>query len=251
VVAAWSMLKEILIGLGVLPSRYLWRNPFKIIEYEELLATVTIESSDVVLDIGCGGGPQDLLLARIAGRVVGIDVSPSEIERARGLSAIYAVGRPLEFRCTPLEAAGFARNEFDKVISFCVLEHIVNRDEVIEIISDVLRPGGQLVISVDSLATITDSRLIAKHRADHAVRTYFTAPGLRTLLEVHGFRDVRIWPVFRSPYARRLFEAGIDREFRFDRYRKFWTLARLKIAERRHRGAESGMFLCATAVKPA
>jgi SAM-dependent methyltransferase len=245
------MLKEILIGLGVLPSRYLWRNPFKIIEYEELLATVTIEPSDIILDIGCGGGPQDLLLARSAARVIGIDVSTSEIARAEGLRAVYAVGRPLEYRCTPLEGAGFAANEFDKVMSFCVLEHIVNRDEVIDIISDVLKPGGQLVISVDSLATIADPRLIAKHRADHAVRTYFTPPGLRTLLECHGFRDVRIWPVFTSPYARRLFEAGIDREFQFHRYRKFWTLARLKLAERWYRGAESGMFLCATAVKPA
>src|ERR1700730_18061158 len=218
------MLKGVLIGLGVLPSRYLWRNPFKIIEYEELLSTITIEPSDVILDIGCGSGPQDLLLARHAWRVVGIDVSPSEIERAQGLSAIYAAGRPLEYRCTPLETAGFPPGEFDKVLSFCVLEHIVNRDEVTDIISEALKPGGQLVISVDSLATITDPALIAKHRADHAVRTYFSPSALRALLEGHGFRDVRIWPVFRSPYARRLFEAGITREMRFHRYIKFWTL---------------------------
>jgi 2-polyprenyl-3-methyl-5-hydroxy-6-metoxy-1,4-benzoquinol methylase len=245
------VLKEVLIGLGVLPSRYLWRNPFKIIEYEELLSTITIAPSDVILDIGCGGGPQDLLIARIAARVVGIDVSPSEIERAQALSAIYAAGRQLEYRCTPLETAGFAPGEFDKVLSFCVLEHVVNRDEVIDIVSQVLKPGGQLVISVDSLATITDPALIAKHRADHAVRTYFSPAALRTLLEGHGFHDVRIWPVFRSRYARRLFEGGIAREMQFHRYRKFWALARLKLAESRCRGAEAGMFLCATAVKPA
>jgi 2-polyprenyl-3-methyl-5-hydroxy-6-metoxy-1,4-benzoquinol methylase len=247
----WRMLKEILIGLGMLPSRYLWRNPFKIIEYEELLANVRIASSDVILDIGCGSGPQDVLLARKAARVIGIDTSVGEIARAKALAAIYARGRALEFRCTALERAGFPAQHFDKVVSFCVLEHIVNRDEVLGVVSRVLKPGGQLVMSVDSLATITDSRLIAKHRADHAVQTYFSPAELREMLESRGFRDVRIWPIFRSPYARRLFEAGIDREFRFNRYRKFGSLARLTFDERRYRHADRGMFLCATAVRPA
>jgi 2-polyprenyl-3-methyl-5-hydroxy-6-metoxy-1,4-benzoquinol methylase len=245
------MLRRLLITLGLLPSRYLWRNPFKIIEYEELLDGIDIRPTDAILDIGCGSGPQDLLLARKAATVVGIDVSPTEIDRARALAAVYARGLGLEYRCTPLEKAGFARHQFDKVVSFCVLEHIVNREEVLGIIANVLKPGGWLVMSVDSLATITDARLIAKHKADHRVQTYFTPLELRALLEAHGFRDIRIWPIFRSPYARRSFEAGIDREFQYHRYRKFGALARLELDEYRFRHEDRGMFLCATAVKPA
>ena len=39
------------------------------------------------------------------------------------------------------------------------------------------------MISVDSLATISNPALIAKHQMDHAVQTYFTPFGIETLLE--------------------------------------------------------------------
>ena len=155
----------------------------------------------------------------------------------------------IEYLCTPLETAGFERHQFDKIVSFCVLEHIANRDEVLSVVSEVLKPGGLLMISVDSLATISDPALIAKHRMDHAVQTYFTPSGIEALLEEHGFGNIRVWPIFRSPYAKRLFEAGIRSGFQYRRYRKFGALARLIVDEWRYRRAGSGMFLCATATR--
>jgi SAM-dependent methyltransferase len=239
-----------LLQAGALPSRYTWRNPFKIIEYQELLRDVDVHPDDVLLDLGCGSGPQDLLLARRAAHVIGIDVSASEIERAKARAAVYARDCRLEFRCTPIEHAGFAAHQFDKVFSFCVLEHIPNREEVFATIARVLKPGGVLAISVDSLAGINDPALIAKHRADHRVITYFTPPELEALLARHGFERIRIWPIFRGPYARKLFEAGIEREFVFDPLRKFGTLARLAFDEATHAQAGQGLFLCATAARP-
>lgn len=244
------MLKQSLIGAGLLPSRFMWPNPFKIIEYEELLRGVDVRPTDAILDLGCGAGPQDLLLASAAARVVGIDVSEAQIARAQALAATYARGRNLEYRCTPLESAGFARHEFDKVVSFSVLEHIGNREQVLRVIADVLKPGGMLLMSVDSLATITDLALIRRHRSDHAVLTYFTIPELRSMLQLHGFTEIHVRPIFRGPYAKRLFESGIEGEFRYHRYRKFGALARLKLDEYLHRDAEQGMFLCATGIKP-
>jgi SAM-dependent methyltransferase len=244
------LLRQVLLQAGALPSRYTWRNPFKIIEYQALIREVDIRPGDVVLDLGCGSGPQDLLLTRRAGHVIGIDVSASEIVRAKSRAAVYARGYRLEFRCTPIEGAGFATHQFDKVFSFCVLEHVANREEVFTTIARVLKPGGVLAISVDSLAGISDPALIAKHRADHRVLTYFTPPELEALLARHGFQQIRIWPIFRGPYARKLFEAGIEREFVFDPVRKFGTLARLTIEEATHARAKQGLFLCATAVRP-
>jgi 2-polyprenyl-3-methyl-5-hydroxy-6-metoxy-1,4-benzoquinol methylase len=242
--------KRALIAMGLLPSRYLWRNPFKIIEFEELLAGASIAPSDEILDIGCGSGPQDLLLARKARRVIGIDVSPDDIERAKILAATYARGRAIEYRCTPIERAGFARNQFDKIVSFSVFEHIVNREEVLRVMAEVLKPGGQLLLSTDSMATMTDRRLIEKHRTDHFVQTYFTADELRTLLDAHGFADIRIRPIFRGPYALKVFEAALDRGLAFGRYAKFWPLLRIKLEEIATRHRDAGLFLCASAVKP-
>ena len=243
------MLKQWLIDMGLLPSRFMWPNPFKIIEYEELLRGVDVRPTDAILDLGCGAGPQDLLLAAEGARVVGIDISDAQIARARALAATYARGRHLEYRCTPLEHAGFARHEFDKVVSFSVLEHIANREQVLGVMADVLKPGGMLLMSVDSLATITDPSLIRRHRSDHAVLMYFTILELRSMLQLHGFADIRIRPIFRGPYAKRLFEAGIEGEFRYHRYWKFGALARLKVDDYLHRDAEQGMFLCATGLK--
>lgn len=245
------LLKQALVQAGVLPTAYAWTNPFKILEYHELVNAADIRSTDVVLDIGCGAGVQDLLLARRAARVVGIDVSPDQIARARARVASYRGADNIDFRCTPLEAAGFGPREFDRIFSFSVFEHIFNRDEVLDVIVEVLKPGGRLVMSVDSLATITDPALIAKHRADHAVLTYFTPADLRRMLESRGLRDVRIWPIFRSLYAKRLFEDGIRSGFQYRRYGKFGALARLVLAERRHADADLGMFLCVTAVRRA
>jgi SAM-dependent methyltransferase len=247
---AVAVLRQALLQAGALPSRYAWRNPFKIIEYEALVGKVDLRPTDVLLDLGCGSGPQDLLLARRAAHVIGIDVSASEIERAEARAAVYGRGCRVEFRCTPIERAGFATHQFDKVFSFCVLEHIANREEVFATIARVLKPGGVLAISVDSLAGISDPRLIAKHRSDHRVITYFTPPDLDALLARHGFQQIRIWPIFRGPYARRLFEAGIEREFVFDPIRKFGSLARLKVEEVMHAQASRGMFLCAIAARP-
>ena len=53
----------------------------------------------------------------------------------------------------------------------------------------------------------------------------------------------------RSPYAKRLFEAGIRLEFQYHRYRKLATLSRLIVDEWRYRRADTGMFLCATATR--
>lgn len=242
-------MKNALVRLGVLPTPYAWPNPFKILEYQELLDGLDIRKTDVVLDIGCGAGPQDLLLAKKAARVIGIDVSQAEIARAQGLAATYPHAGSIEYRCTPLETAGFGPAQFDKIFSFCVLEHIVNRDDVMRLIAEILKPGGRLAMSVDSLATVSDPALIAKHRADHAVQTYFTPTEIRTMLETHGFGDIRIWPIFRGPYAQGLFEQGIRSGFHYNRYRKFGTLARLVLEERRHRNSAHGMFLCATATK--
>lgn len=241
--------RDALVRVGLLPSRFTWLNPFKILEYEALLDDVTIRPTDVILDFGCGAGLQDLLLIRRAAKVVGIDIAPSQIERARALAAVYARGRALEFRCTPLDEAGFPPAHFDKIVSFSVLEHVAERESALEAIARVIRPGGLLILSTDSLATIRDRCLIEKHRTDHFVREYFTPSGLRRMLEAHGFGDVRVWPIFRSPYAARAFGADIANAFQYSRYRKFAPLVRLKLSERRHRRATEGIFLCARAVR--
>ena len=243
-------LKRGLTTAGVLPTKYMWPNPFKIIEFEELLARVTFHRNDLVLDLGCGAGVQDFLIGRKAGKVVGIDISETQIERANTLARDYGSGLDLQFICTAVERAEFCDNQFDKVVSFCVLEHIPNYEAVLTAVFRVLKSGGLLLLSVDSLATIDDLELLAKHKTDHSVHKYFRPDEIKSLLECVGFQRVSVYPVFRSPCAKRLFEKSIRNGFHFHRYRKFWSYLRLRVGEWRYRRAESGLFLCVRAVKP-
>jgi SAM-dependent methyltransferase len=244
-----NLARRTLIAAGALPSRFTWRNPFKILEYGALTRGMDIRPTDSILDVGCGSGPQDLVLAGHAGRVVGIDVSASEIQRAKNLAAVYARGRGLEYRCTALEHAGFARGEFDKVVSFSVFEHIANRDVVLDTIAHVLKPGGLLRMSCDSMATLKDPALIEQHRRQGSVLVYFTPAELRAMLEQRGFRDIAIRALFRGPYAVREFEGAIRRNHAFNRYRKFWPLVRIKIEDALAPADDAGLFLCVSAVK--
>ena len=120
---------------------------------------------------------------------------------------------------------------------------------MLDVIAAILKPGGELIFSCDSMATMTDPSRRARHKLDHSVQTYFTADELRGMLEKRGFGQIRIRPLFKSPYSLIAFEAAVDRSFAFHRYKKFWALARLKIEEWRHRHNAEGLFLLIHAVK--
>jgi ubiquinone/menaquinone biosynthesis C-methylase UbiE len=94
-----------------------------------------------------------------------------------------------------LETLNLPSESFDALFSFCVLEHIDNLGEVLEEARRILRPGGHLHISVDSLATITDATIRAKHQRDHFVVQYFTADTLNAILAAAGFDVNRVYPI--------------------------------------------------------
>jgi SAM-dependent methyltransferase len=98
-----------------------------------------------VLDLGCGPGLYaEELLARGAGRVVGVDASANMVrlaaERVRG---------PVHFRQhdlqTPMSWAG--DGEFDVALMPLVLHHLDDRVAALREAARVLRPGGRLVVS--------------------------------------------------------------------------------------------------------
>lgn len=94
------------------------------------------------LDLGCGEGRFSRDLARMGHRVVGLDVSPTMLEAARGAAPEVAVCLADAAR-TP-----FADSSFDLVIAFMSLQDIDEATKAIEEAARVLEPGGRLCLAV-------------------------------------------------------------------------------------------------------
>jgi 2-polyprenyl-3-methyl-5-hydroxy-6-metoxy-1,4-benzoquinol methylase len=172
----------------LVPSVWMLRNPFKIYECQELMREAGLSPTDSILDLGCGRGMQTQLLARSCSSAVGVDTGSEQIAYAKLFLRHSRVAPRVKFLCSTIEQARLPDGSLDKVFSFCVLEHIPNLDEVLKDLHRILRHGGELHVTVDSLSSINDPQLIQQHRREHQVVQYFTPETLNAQLEGAGFR---------------------------------------------------------------
>lgn len=113
-----------------------------------------------VLDIASGEGYGSNLLADVANRVVGVDISKKTISAAtkkyNKSNLEFLLGSAAEIPC--------ADNTFDFVISFETLEHHNQHEEMMLEIKRVLKPMGTLIISSPDKLNYTDkANLINEH----------------------------------------------------------------------------------------
>jgi SAM-dependent methyltransferase len=102
-----------------------------------------------VLDVGSGAGTDSLVAAQMVGergRVVGIDMTPEMLAKARAAAAETALGH-VEFVEGEVESLPFESGSFDVVISNGVIDLIPDKDAVFSEIFRVLRPGGRIQVA--------------------------------------------------------------------------------------------------------
>ena len=140
---------------------------------------------DCVLDAGCGTGLCGPLLAPMTKRLIGVDLSPGMLQKARerGYDDLIAAELTRFLRDHP--------GEFDAVISADTLCYFGDLTEVALAALEALRPGGWFVFTVESLdaleenAEADDSGPAGAHLPDgQAATTLPPAPGFRLLF--HG-----------------------------------------------------------------
>jgi len=161
-----------------------------------------------VLDVGCGVGRLMLRMARRGCRVTGVEFMRADLRRARRL--LQEAWQQVEL----IEGDGgrlpFADGSFDFVTCTETLEHVADYGLALRELARVLRPGGNLAVSVpDTLPEIIARELSELYRADPwGHQRIFTRGGIARAVEAAGPRV----------YARR---------FRNSVEAVYWTLLRL------------------------
>jgi len=156
-------------------------------------AMASLRPGQVVLDIGSGGGIDAFYAARrvgSTGKVIGLDMTPAMIERARRSAAEAGLSQ-VEFRLGQAEAMPVEDGTVDVILSNCVINLCEDKGKVFEEAYRVLKDGGRLSIS----DVVSDGPLPVSVRGDLAqwagcVHGALPEREYLDLIAQAGFRDV-------------------------------------------------------------
>ena len=159
---------------------------------EALLEACGLDKDSRVLDVGCGAGASTCHIARGIGcPVVGIDISPRMVERARQRVRRWGLEDRVELRQADARDLPFDDGVFDAVLSESVTAFAVDKSAAVREYARVVRRGGVVGLNeVTWLRAETPPALIEYvDRAIGGARPE-TAEGWRSLLTEAGLREV-------------------------------------------------------------
>lgn len=176
-------------------------------------AIASLEAGETVLDLGSGGGFDCFLAAREvgdSGRVIGVDMTPEMVERARENTAENDASN-VEFRLGEIEHLPVADGTVDAILSNCVINLSPDKGRVFEEAFRVLRPGGRLAISdVVLTADVPETLRGDPESLAGCVSGAATIDELEAMLGSAGFEAIRVEPEEGSEAFVREWSDGYD-----------------------------------------
>jgi len=176
---------------------------------------------DRLLDVGCWGG-EGLARMRAADRfreLYGVDLVPASVEKARSRGVLAEV---VDLN---LQKLPYADGYFDAVTCLAVVPQVFDPERAVAELARVLRPEGQLVLSVSNVAFLPIRLALLRGRLprtspdpgwDGGQLHYFTLGATRDLVARHGLRIVGIHAIGRWLPLRQLWPSLLSRDLVLD-----------------------------------
>jgi SAM-dependent methyltransferase len=154
-----------------------------------------IKVGDSVLDLGSGAG-NDCFVARAIvgdnGKVTGIDFTEEMTKRAKANNTKLGYSN-VEFVQGDIEEMPFTDNQFDVIVSNCVLNLVPDKQKAFSEIYRVLKPEGHFCVSDVVIKGVLPEKL--QKDAEMYVGCVSGASNIDDYLEIiynHGFKDIVI-----------------------------------------------------------
>ena len=175
------------------------------------VAIAALQEGQIVLDLGSGGG-FDVFQAgervKASGRVIGVDMTPEMLAKARKNIEQYRQHTGLdnvEFRLGEIEYLPVPDAGVDVVLSNCVINLSPDKPQVWREIFRVLRPGGKAAVSdLALLQPLPDSIRAMAAALVGCVAGAVPVDETRAMLEKTGFTSIVLTP--KPDYVRRMQE---------------------------------------------
>jgi len=159
------------------------------------VAMASLKEGETVLDLGSGAGFDCFLAAQKVGKqgkVIGIDMTPEMIDRARGNKQKCDYDN-VEFRLGEIENLPVADNSADVIISNCVINLSPDKGRVFQEAYRVLKTGGRIMVSDIVLlkvipdAIINSTEMYVSCIAGASLKTDYLQD-----IEAAGFKDIKV-----------------------------------------------------------
>ena len=154
-------------------------------------AHIKIQSEDVCLDIGCGGGAniRKLLEKSPYGRVVGIDYSEISVEKSRKINKAGIESKRCEILQGDVMKLPFRGETFDVITAFETIYFWPDISEAFKKVYKILKIGGTFMICNESNGENPKDEKWTKIIQGMKI---YNSEQIEKSLENAGFRDVKV-----------------------------------------------------------